>query len=565
MDIAIYCDARVSASEDIECACGAPDGDPGLFGNLVAGLVGDALDRLVAVGRAAAISDNTRKAYQTGWRSWHQWATQQEVAVFPAASGDLLRWLAEMSADGKKPSTLRAYRSAVAHRHSRSPGPNPARSWEVSQLLDGLSRRAAGRGSAPRQAAPLRQHHVELITATADIPRCNQPGGRKETLRQARRRAVVDVAMIALAHDALLRCGELLALTWADIDLPADGGCGTVLIRRSKTDQHGHGAVAPISEFTCAALSRLRPAEARPGNPVFNLSPNTVARRFKAAAKAASIDPADISTHSPRVGMAQDLAAAGVDIAGIMLAGRWKTAATAARYIQHLAAHHTPAAQHLAGVSTVHGECSALVPAEAEHREVGVERDSVVYAQPLHDRPTCAVYQRESLTGEVPVDARRDLEIGNDRRLHAGDAQPDPIHELLGNLDSQAPRGQEPLLDQNVVTGQQSARKLLQPPRRAVVAGIIDIGRGVPGRRVHIDGHRPPWNAATASATADWPSAAMSLPPERPMPIIAETSALVLPPARSWSTKRRMYSAMVIPRDDAFCFTSACCSASNAI
>ena len=42
------------------------------------------------------------------------------------------------------------------------------------------------------------------------------------------------------------------------------------------------------------------------------------------------------SGHSCRVGMAQDLAAAGASLAAIMQAGRWKSAATLARYIEHL-------------------------------------------------------------------------------------------------------------------------------------------------------------------------------------------------------------------------------------
>ena len=45
--------------------------------------------------------------------------------------------------------------------------------------------------------------------------------------------------------------------------------------------------------------------------------------------------------------MAQDLAAAGADMAAIMVAGRWKQPATVVRYIRNLAADHTPVAQYL--------------------------------------------------------------------------------------------------------------------------------------------------------------------------------------------------------------------------
>lgn len=339
MELAISCQAVVSETKDIVQARGVPDGD--------AAIVGDAIDQLVAEGRAAARAANTHKTYRTGWRSWSMWASERGLTVFPAVPGDLQRWLATLASEGKKPNTLRTYRAAVAYWHRHSPGPNPARCSTVSQLLDGLSRRAADDGFVSRQAAPLQSHHVKQIADTAHIPRNNRPRGRKETCRQARRRAVVDIAIVALAHDALLRCGELLALIWADIDLPADGDSGTVLIRRSKTDQHGQGAVVTISEFTRDALARLRPAGCKLTDRVFDISANTVTRRIKAACRAAGIDPMGISSHSPRVGMAQDLAAAGVDMPGLMVAGRWSTAATVIRYIQHLTAHRTAVARYL--------------------------------------------------------------------------------------------------------------------------------------------------------------------------------------------------------------------------
>ena len=329
----------MSPAKDTVWGCWTFDGDTAL--------VGDATEQLVEEAKAAALSPNTQRAYRTGWRSWTKWANARGLPTFPADPGHLQSWLATLWQEGKKPTTLRAYRSAVAYRHRRIPGPNPAHFFEVNQMLEGISRQAAADGFAPRQAAPLRWRLVELIIDTADTPRYNRPGGRKETCHEARQRAVVDIAIVTLAHDALLRGGELLALKWTDIDLPEGGGRGTVLIRRSKTDQHGQGEAVAISEFTCRALARLRPADAQPDDPIFDLSPNTLTRRIKAAAQAAGIDPSGISSHSLRVGMAQDLAASGVDMAGLMLAGRWKSPATVIRYIRNLAVHHTPAAQYL--------------------------------------------------------------------------------------------------------------------------------------------------------------------------------------------------------------------------
>ena len=48
--------------------------------------------------------------------------------------------------------------------------------------------------------------------------------------------------MLAVAYDTLMRRSELVALEVADVEL-ADDGSGTVLVRRSKGDQAGEGAV----------------------------------------------------------------------------------------------------------------------------------------------------------------------------------------------------------------------------------------------------------------------------------------------------------------------------------
>ena len=61
-----------------------------------------------------------------------------------------------------------------------------------------------------------------------------------------------------------------------------------------------------------------------------------LARRAAPALKRRGVDPEGISGHSCRVGMAQDLVAAGFDVAAIMQAGGWKSSAMVARYTERL-------------------------------------------------------------------------------------------------------------------------------------------------------------------------------------------------------------------------------------
>ena len=312
---------------------------------LSGGDVASRLNPLIAQGKAAAQAENTRNTYSTGWNSWARWAAGNGFAVFPATSDALEYWMADLWSQGMKPSSLGTYLTAVSRKHAGHPFPNPADHSEVRLLLSGLKRLTGRAGNTPKQADPLRWIHILEIIDSAYKPRCNQPGGRQESPEQAARRAVTDIAMICVAHDAALRCSELLALTWADVELPAEGEGGLVWIRRSKTDQNGQGAAVPISKFTAQALNRLRPDSARPGDRVFDISPSTVTRRIKAAAQAAGIDSENISSHSPRVGMAQDLVAFGIDLPGLIQACRWDVRQNGPPSTpRNIAAHHHTAA-----------------------------------------------------------------------------------------------------------------------------------------------------------------------------------------------------------------------------
>jgi integrase len=69
------------------------------------------------------------------------------------------------------------------------------------------------------------------------------------------------------------------------------------------------------------------------------LHPYSVARILKDRARDAGLDEtlvAKLSGHSMRVGAAQDLAAAGIDLGAIMHAGGWKSPDMVMRYIEHM-------------------------------------------------------------------------------------------------------------------------------------------------------------------------------------------------------------------------------------
>ena len=196
-------------------------------------------------------------------------------------------------------------------------------------------------GRAQRQAKGLTEESLIQIQATAREPRRGR-GGRPETPKAARMRGAVDIALISTMRDAMLRVSEAAALRWRDLEAASDGS-GRLLIQRSKTDTEAQGAVAFVSPETMLAVDLIRP-RGRGDDPMFGLRPNQIARRINQAARAAGLG-SGFSGHSPRVGMAQDLARAGIELPGLMTAGRWRSPAMPAHYTRNETAARGAVAQ----------------------------------------------------------------------------------------------------------------------------------------------------------------------------------------------------------------------------
>ena len=188
-------------------------------------------------------------------------------------------YLAARSEAGRSLSSGRPIRAA----HLEAGDADPSASEGVRRVLRGLSRQRAGQGGR-RQAAALTAEALAAIRATAAAPRAG-PTGRTESPEAARIRGAVDVALASVMRDAMLRRSEAAALEWARCRAPA-GWIGTApMVRRSKTDQEGEGAVQYLGKGTAAALREIRPANPDPDARVFGLrSGRSVARRLAAMA-----------------------------------------------------------------------------------------------------------------------------------------------------------------------------------------------------------------------------------------------------------------------------------------
>ena len=286
------------------------------------------------------IAEKTRKNYIYQWLRFSEWAVNKGINSLPVDATAIAAYLAErFDGLGHKPGTLYTVAAAIAYFHKVSGWDNPCDSPKVRFILKRATRMA---GSLQRQADALTADSLAKILETACIPRRGR-GGNIESSKAAILRGRLDIAMIRLMRDAMLRVSEAAVLKWGDATTLNDGS-GRLLIRRSKTDAAGKGAVAFISLQTMEALELTR-VGASDSDSIFGLRPNQISKRIKQAAQAAGLGN-DYSGHSPRVGMARDLARAGVEMHSLMTAGRWSSPAMPALYIRNEAAGRGAVAQY---------------------------------------------------------------------------------------------------------------------------------------------------------------------------------------------------------------------------
>jgi len=306
--------------------------------------------RLLSYARASegAFSANTERAVRSDLRVFADWCVENGLPSCPAAPATVAAFLASMAAT-RKVSTLRRYTSSIAHLHKAVGLPSPVGDTMVSLRLKALARAAADRAvqeSTPvrDQAEGLGQRDVDRIVATTG-----------STVRELR-----DLALLLVGRDLLARRAELVALQVGDVTRNDDGS-GVATIRRSKTDQAGEGADCYLGHETLAAVDRWLAASGITSGALFRsmkkggnvteraLAAGEVSITLKALAKRAKIavDRAQrVSGHSLRVGMAQDLVAAGLDLPAVMVAGRWKSPTMVATYARKLLAGRGAVAQY---------------------------------------------------------------------------------------------------------------------------------------------------------------------------------------------------------------------------
>ena len=150
---------------------------------------------------------NTTKSYLAGWNDFTSWRIEHRCPGLPAAPADLGRYLEDlMETQGK--ALITAHNRLAAHRRS-PPLREVPQSGEGSLGQDHAQATGHGVRKPRKQARGLSKEALAAVKATARIQRLNKgKRRRKETESRAAMRAAVDLALLEVMRDGVLRGSE---------------------------------------------------------------------------------------------------------------------------------------------------------------------------------------------------------------------------------------------------------------------------------------------------------------------------------------------------------------------
>lgn len=271
----------------------------------------------------AAVSDNTRKAYQADLSHFFAWG-----ATLPSTPEIISQYLASHALT-HCPATLNRWLVSINRAHTSQNLPSPTTADIVKATLRGIKRTVG-----------IKQRQVEPVLKSNLLEMVNELSGIKGTR---------DRALLLIGFAGAFRRSELVALSYDDIEFVEQGLL--INLRKSKTDQIGEGrkiAIPFARGTTCPVLALKQWLEISKitGGPLFRpitrhgkiensaLSANAVAIIVKDNAKAIGLDASKFSGHSLRSGLVTSAAKIGVSTWKIRQQTGHKSDAMLNRYIR---------------------------------------------------------------------------------------------------------------------------------------------------------------------------------------------------------------------------------------
>ena len=246
-----------------------------------------------------ATSARTQAIYRSALADFRDFCAKYKLSALPATPDTVSGYIAFLAQSGMKTSTLNVRVSAIAKAHRLAKHPDPTDDEGFKAVFAGIRR---AHGTAPHKKAPITLD--VLKTLIGHLP--DSPAG------------IRDRALLLVDYGGVFRRSELAALNVQDVSIK--GNHMTIVVRRGKTDQEGHGLTKHFpmlkNEDLCplrATLAWLELSGLTTG-PLFvsinkwgdlsdrRLSDHAINAVIKAAVRRAGLAADDYAGHSMRSG-----------------------------------------------------------------------------------------------------------------------------------------------------------------------------------------------------------------------------------------------------------------------
>ncbi|MEJ2765858.1 tyrosine-type recombinase/integrase [Photobacterium sp. MCCC 1A19761] len=275
---------------------------------------------------------NTLVAFKNDWHNFLSFCAEHHVSPLPAKADTVHRYIEQM-ARHRKLASLKRYMVTISLVHRCHQLPDPCAQSEVRMAMQ---KQQLEKHDDYKNAAAFRDSHLQRLL---DKFECS-----------SKLKDIRDVAIWAVAFEAMLKRSELAALTVDTLDIQPNG---LIIIEVNDTR-------IALSSIASKALQRWLVAGMLADGYVFRridrhsnlgelpMDHSSVYRVFRRASDELGLSSSALfSGQSPRVGAAQDLADSGASISDIQEQGRWKSPAMPAQYVGQTDRHDQEIAKYV--------------------------------------------------------------------------------------------------------------------------------------------------------------------------------------------------------------------------
>ena len=262
-------------------------------------------------------ANNTLRAYQSDFRDFTAFCSKNGFSSMPTQPKILALYITHLSKRSKF-STLKRRIASISVIHKLKGHYLDTKHPIIMENLHGIKRTL---GSKQKAKKPILINDLKLIINVID----------KEKIR--------DKALILIGFAGGFRRSELVNIYYEDVEFVPEGV--KILIKRSKTDQSGEGAIKAIPYFDnqefCPVIALKNYINKKFTDNferrIFEISDKSVALIIKRYANKAGLDSSRYAGHSLRSGFATSAAEFGAEERNIMAMTGHKTTQMVRRYI----------------------------------------------------------------------------------------------------------------------------------------------------------------------------------------------------------------------------------------